>query len=111
MAKNIWGNYDIFSTEFGTRDFSSYSTVSLSPTKKTVNRFWGISCVPDLARHVIPVDVRLLEKHVETPFILRKGVAGDFVDEGLKSCPAFLDKALLVNAVVQSKGHLPFQCL
>ena len=26
MAKNIWGNYDIFSTEFGTRDFSSYST-------------------------------------------------------------------------------------
>ena len=45
--------------------------------KKTVNRFWGISSVPDLARYVIPVDVRLLEKHVETPFILRKGVAGD----------------------------------
>ena len=50
---------------------------SLPPTKRTVNRFWGISSVPDLARHIIPVDVRLLDKHVETPFVLRKGVPGD----------------------------------
>lgn len=30
--------------------------------------------VPDLAWHVVPVDVGLLEEHVETPLVLRKRV-------------------------------------
>jgi hypothetical protein len=33
--------------------------------------------VPDLARDVVAIDVRLLQKHVETPLVLSEGVAGD----------------------------------
>ena len=33
--------------------------------------------VPDLARDVVPVDVGLLEEHMQAPLVLGKGVAGD----------------------------------
>ena len=42
---------------------------------------------------------------------LKRDTLYSLVDEGLESCPALLDEALLVNAVVRSKGHLSFDCL
>ncbi len=92
------------------------------------------SRVPDLPGHVVPVDVRLLQEHVQAPLVLRQRVAGDpakegskgegsdargkispfdvsLVDEPLQAGPPLLDEPLLVDAVVVPEGQLALQGL
>jgi len=41
--------------------------------------------VPDLARHIIPVNISLLKKHVQTSLILGKWVTSNLVNKCLQS--------------------------
>lgn len=62
--------------------------------------------VPDLAGHVVPVNVLLLQEHVQTPLVLRQRVAGDFIDESLQAFASLLDKRLLEQTIVATERKL-----
>lgn len=62
--------------------------------------------VPNLAGHVVLVDRRLLQKHVQTALVLGQRVTGDFVQELLQPLSPLLDKVLVEDAVVAAERHL-----
>merc|ERR1719175_166888 len=68
-------------------------------------------CVPDLAWHIISVNIRLLKEHVQTSLILGKWVTGNLVDKRLQSGSSLLNESFLIDTVVAAKRHLPFQRL
>lgn len=62
--------------------------------------------VADLPRHVIPVDLLLLQEHVQAPLVLRQWMARDLVDEPLQSLPSLLDERVLEESVIAAEGEL-----
>lgn len=64
--------------------------------------------VSNLSRHIVAIDVRLLQEHVKATLILRQRMAGDLVDETLQPVPAVLDEVLIEEAVVAAERHLAF---
>lgn len=71
------------------------------------SRAWDLG-VSNLSRHIVAIDVRLLQEHVKATLILRQRMAGDLVDETLQPVPAVLDEVLIEEAVVAAKRHLAF---
>ena len=90
--------------------------------------------ISDLARHIVPVNVGLLEEHVQTSLVLSQRMAGNsskekqvrsvgarrspglnrtdsLVNESLQARASVLDKVLLKYAVVTPEGKLSFHCL
>merc|ERR1712071_264868 len=70
----------------------------------------GLS-VPDLARHVVTVQVRVLEEHMETPLVLCQRMTCYLVHESLQTRTSLLNEILLVNAVITTEWHLSLESL
>lgn len=62
--------------------------------------------VANLAGHIVPIDDRLLQEHVQTSFVLGQRMAGDLVDETLQSFASVLDELLVEDAFIAAKRKL-----
>lgn len=63
--------------------------------------------VPDLTGHVVPVDMRLLQEHMQAPLVLSQRVTGDLIDKSLQSLASLLDERVLEKSVVATERKLP----
>lgn len=63
-------------------------------------------CVPDLSGHIVLVYLHLLQKHVQTLFILRQRVSRYFIYKNLQPLATFLDELFVKQSVVSPERHL-----
>ena len=52
-------------------------------------------CIANFARHIIFVDGRLLQEHMQTSFVLGKWMTGYFIDKTFKALASLFDKILI----------------
>lgn len=68
-------------------------------------------CVSNLSRDVTSIDDQLLEKHVETSFILSERMSCYFVDKLFQSFSSIFNEVFLIKALIPSKRHLSLPSL
>lgn len=52
-------------------------------------------CIANFARHIIFIDGRLLQEHVQTSFVLGKWMTGYFIDKTFKALASLFDEILV----------------
>lgn len=64
--------------------------------------------VANLAGHIVTIDARFLQEHMQAPLVLGKRMAGDLIDEALQTAATIFNKVLIEETVIATERHLTF---